>query len=266
MKKQPKPKSSSGLTETTGNLLGGAVDKRSWSVKKQALELCENLKNKPDRGYTKVYKFLEKLLDEDKTNQKVGISWLVKGKAFAVLEPSKLFEITIKCLGSNNAELLSNIIKAVKTQNPLKEDLGFYATESGLTLGHLAAKQDKKAILSLLGDINPEYLRAKDRDGNTIPHIASQYLSQAAIEVMVAKCPGLFWVRNNNGLRPSDLESGPLINSLIKETKIREFWEKENQIYRQSIEKLQMASKKSFAHGVKINGSSSKEKEVETLN
>lgn len=265
MKKQPKQRLRPGLTGTVVNLGSGGVDKKAWSVKKQALELCEGLKAKKENNFLKAYKFLERLLDEDKTNQRVGLSWLVKGKAFSVLAPSKLFEITIKCLGTNNIEILGGIIKAVKTQNPLKEDLGFYATEGGLTLGHLAAKQDKKTILSLLGEINPEYLRTKDKDGNTIPHIASQYLSQSAIEIMVTKCPGLFWVRNNKGLRPSDLESGPLINSLIEETKIREFWEKENQVYKQSIEKLQVASKKSPTHR-KSNGSPHKENDVETLN
>jgi hypothetical protein len=214
---------------------------KSWLIKKQALDVAENLKLDRVKYQSTAINFLERILLEKEVNQKVAISWLIKKRAFCNIDANKVFQYALKCLHKNNHFMLSSILKAVKTQSPLREDLGLFVTESGETLGHLAAKQDKTNIIKSLGEINPEYLRAKTDNGDTIPHIASRFLSQKSLELMIEKYPGLFWVRNHQGLKPSDLEGGPLINSKIKDNEIQKAWDKDNVTYQRSLRTLQLA-------------------------
>lgn len=225
-----------------------SIDKKSWLLKQRALELHKNLGNSVESAKDDIFKFLDALLKESDTNQKIAISWLIKKKVFAELDPQKIFNFSIKCIKYNNQTLITNILKAVKIQTPNKEDLGFYLTDEGNTLGHLAAQKDKQNVILGLNSINPEYLRIKNLDGDTLPHIASKFLSQKSIEIMIKTCPGLFWVRNNQGLKPSELEGGPLINSIINEKEVQKAWSQDNDTYQKSLDTLKLASENTMGH------------------
>jgi hypothetical protein len=212
-----------------------------WRVKGKALELSHALKNNQDNAVSKTISFLEQILDEKETSQQVALSWLIKSKAFSKLDPQKVFEVSIKCLKRENTKMLGEILKAVKLQSPLREDLGLFITDGGNTLGHLAAQIDNQRVLNCLHKMNPEYLRVQNENGDTIPHMASKYLSYKSIEVMVKKYPGLFYVRNKQGLRPTDLEGGPLIKTKIKDKDIQQAWNMDNSIYQKSLATLQKA-------------------------
>lgn len=220
-------------------------DKKSWLLKQKTLELCQNLDEDKTQGKESIYKFLNDLLKKSNRDQKIALSWLIKKKAFSQLEAQRVFEFSIRCLKNNSQFILASILKAIKIQSPLREDLGFFLTDEGDTLGHLAAKQDKEDIIRTLSDLNPEYLRAKNLKGDTVPHIASKFLSHNSIELLIKKYPGLFYVRNNEGLKPSDLEGGPLINSMISEESIQIAWEKDSETYQKSLDTLKEASKES---------------------
>lgn len=219
-------------------------ESKSWEIKKKAISVAQATTSSKgnDKSQEGVFKFLNQLLKENDPNQKIGISWLVKKRAFSYVDPSRAFEFCLKCLSSNNHSLFKGILKAVKTQSPMKTDLGFFTSESGETIAHIAAKQDNQKLITSLAEINLEYLRVQDSNGNTAPHIASKFLSQRSIEVMVKKYPGLFWVRNKNGLKPSDYEGGPIIASYLNQDDIKKAWEQDNKTYQLSLSKLNEAS------------------------
>jgi hypothetical protein len=220
------------------------TEKEAWKVKQKVLKLSKDLKdvNKKNETLGEALRVIEEILGKSSTIKSVGLSWLIKEKIFSNLDTATIMEVLKDCVKNEDSLSLEQILKATQRQSSLHTELALYKTKAGETLSHIAARMNRPETLFKIGQINPEYLKQKNNDGDTAMHTASRYLAIKSLRVGVKNFPSLFALRNSSGLRPQDLEGGKYITKRINDQEISQASLKEKETYQKAFDKLQKIS------------------------
>ena len=131
---------------------------------------------------------------------------LEKHGVLELIRPETAFALSIQCVRANDPRCLQAIIRLIKNEHPMHQDLTLYRVRGGETLGHLAVRCDHVEILRSISRVCPKSLRlvTKDMD-DTIAHTACRYGSSKCIEFLDSSSPVLFRCSNRQGITPRDL-------------------------------------------------------------
>ncbi len=130
---------------------------------------------------------------------------LEKHGVFKLIRPETAFALSIKCARANDPRCLQAIIRLIKNEHPMHEDLTQYRVSDGETLGHLAARCDHVEILRSISRTSPESLRlVTGAMADTIAHTACRHGSSKCIEFLESSSPDLFKCSNRQGITPRD--------------------------------------------------------------
>ena len=131
---------------------------------------------------------------------------LEKHGVLELTRPETAFALSIQCVRSNDPRCLQAIIRLIKNEHPMHQDLTLYRVRGGETLGHLAARCDHVEILKSISRVSPESLRLVTKGmADTVAHTACRYGSFKCIDFLENSSPVLFRCSNRQGITPRDL-------------------------------------------------------------
>ena len=137
---------------------------------------------------------------------------LEKLGVFELIRPETAFALSIKCVRANDPRCLQAIIRSIKSEHAMHQDLTQYRVRGGETLGHLAARCDHVDILRSISLVSPESLMLVTDDiADTIAHTACRYGSSKCIEFIDSTIPVLFTFSNRQGITPRNLVGEEMI-------------------------------------------------------
>jgi hypothetical protein len=134
---------------------------------------------------------------------------LEKHGVFELIRPETAFALSIKCARANDPRCLQAIIRLIKNEHPMHQDLTQYRVSGGETLGHLAARCDHVDILRSICQVSLESIGRVTFDmADTIAHTACRYGALKCIGFLRKSSSDLFKCSNRQGITPHEMLLG----------------------------------------------------------
>lgn len=210
-----------------------------YKWKETILELVSQLKNsKNTKSASLAKKALLSIIDQDDRTKTFAFKWMEQSSWFKHLPIQVALSGLVHAIEKNDGLAAKTIVRETQKNKPFHPELPAFKLENGEHIIHRIARADKDKVFSELSKLNPLWGSIKDQNGNTPLHIASKYISIKTLLCLGKRQPELLMLRNKKGLRPIDLESGPIILKHIPKDVIIESALKANKTKKESRAKL----------------------------
>jgi hypothetical protein len=193
-----------------------------YNWKKKITTLIDKIKSsKKDITLRESERILKEVLNEKDNIKTFALKWMERAAWFKSLPNSVPMSGLLEAIKNNDGQSAKIIVRETQKKSPLHPELPLFKLNNGESLIALAARTDKDKVISELTKMNPLWAMHKDDEGNTPLHIASKHICINTLISLGKKHPNLLNMRNKKGLKPIDLEAGPILLKRISKNDIK---------------------------------------------